>query len=178
MFSKATKAVRDFVAARMKIKSPSTGEIVGTEEQNTGYLMRRVWEIDPVERETEMDIAYSNWMRREISAPLPVEMPPRRPYVPGDDGAVWLDGRVANIPSGTTTKPQEFELTNDLYHLIIDCTEIILDYCRANNIRPAYRVGMERNEKFVSIDVAGRGYRLSDKSGLPGLEDFLRRVYE
>ncbi len=141
----------------------------------------RIWEIDPSEiMNAEHRIVYEGSWRR----------PSPSPYIYRGNGDVWIDGgAIASVSNDPTTKPQEFELTNELYHLIIDCTETILDYCRANNRQPNYRINTERPSGFIAIDIGHSGYRLhidighsgyrlQDKSGLPGLEEFLRRVYE
>ena len=152
----------------------------------------RVWEIDPSEiMNAEHRIVYEGrW--NPLSSPYL--------YTQGDEVTMRLGGDVVNLASfdesGFTLTEQErqqeraqaaarkFELTNELYHLVMDCTEIILDYCRARNIRPDYHISFENNSKFINVGVRRswlppqQNYRLEDKSGLPGLEDFLRRAYE
>ncbi len=171
---KTTDRMKEFAKAMRN--SPSLDEQeVGDE---VAKKFSRIWEIDSNEREAdEYRIAYEGSWRPS-------------PYLYHGNRDEWIDGgAIASVSNDPTTKPQEFELTNELYHLIIDCTEIILDYCRANNRQPNYRINTERPSGFIAIDIGHSGYRLhidighsgyrlQDKSGLPGLEEFLRRVYE
>ena len=181
---KTAERMKEFAKAYRNSPSLDTQE-VGDE---TVEKLREVWRTIPTREETGADVAYDR-MRRRMNNPFFAETAerPRPSYIPGDDGVVWLDGGIATT-SAPATKPQEFELTNELYHLIIDCTEIILDYCRARNIRPNYDLNVGHHQRnTITVGIGGRGgwtarqpnhYRLESKDGLPGLEEFLRRVYE
>jgi len=91
------------------------------------------------------------------------------------------DFGIRTIMGDPMPPPQQFEFTNELYHLIMECTEVILEYCRENNITPSYSVhlvGLTGVVISISRRWSRAEYTISTKEQLPKLEEFLRGVYE